>query len=104
MSDTPETDAVASIEGNWDTKALRMTNHARKLERERNEARKLASALHEDQTKLIMERDEVREQLAIALETLRLIAEEGGQTEGRTIIPDGAWCAKQAQYTLDNPK
>ena len=38
MSDTPETDAVASIEGNWDTKALRMTDHACKLERERASA------------------------------------------------------------------
>jgi hypothetical protein len=39
MSDTPETDAVAEYEGNWDTKALRMTEFARKLERERDEAR-----------------------------------------------------------------
>ena len=38
MSDTPETEAVAVIEGNWDTKALRMGNFARKLERERNAA------------------------------------------------------------------
>lgn len=36
---TPETDATAAHEGNWDTKALRMTAHARKLERERDEAR-----------------------------------------------------------------
>jgi hypothetical protein len=35
---TPETDAVTAIEGNWDTKALRMTNHACKMERERDEA------------------------------------------------------------------
>jgi hypothetical protein len=44
MSDrpTPETDAVAAHEGNWDTKALRMTAHARNLERERDEARELA--------------------------------------------------------------
>lgn len=41
MSDrpTPETDAVAAHEGNWDTKALRMTDHSRKMERERDEAR-----------------------------------------------------------------
>lgn len=38
MSDTPETDAVAEIEGNWDTKALRMGDHARRMERERDEA------------------------------------------------------------------
>lgn len=36
---TPDTDAVAAYEGNWDTKALRMTAHSRKLERERDEAR-----------------------------------------------------------------
>ena len=34
---TPDTDAVAAYEGNWDTKALRMTAHSRKLERERDE-------------------------------------------------------------------
>lgn len=39
LSDTPETDQTASYEGNWDTKALRMTAHARNLERERDEAR-----------------------------------------------------------------
>ena len=33
-SDTPETDAVAALEGNWDIKALRMGAFARKLERE----------------------------------------------------------------------
>jgi len=46
------------------------------------------------------ERDEAREELAIARETLRLIAEEGGQTIGRTIIPDGAWCAEQARRAI----
>jgi hypothetical protein len=40
---TPETDDVASIEGNWDTKALRMTDHSRKIERERDEAREAAA-------------------------------------------------------------
>lgn len=61
MSDTPETDAklhgikaVCIDDYMLDT----MADFARRLERERNEARKLASALHEDQTKLIMERDE----------------------------------------------
>ena len=36
---TPETDAVERHEGNWDTKALRMTAHARRLEIERDELR-----------------------------------------------------------------
>lgn len=44
---TPETDAVATIEGNWDTKALRMGHHARKLERERDEARDMVLELRE---------------------------------------------------------
>ena len=44
---TPETDAVAAYEGNWDTKALRMTAHSRKLERERDEARELAQQMSE---------------------------------------------------------
>ena len=39
MSETPETDQTASHEGNWDTKALRMTAKARSLEQERDNAR-----------------------------------------------------------------
>jgi len=38
MSDTPRTDQCASYEGSWDTKALRMTAHAKQLERELNVA------------------------------------------------------------------
>jgi len=45
MSDTPETDWVSSIEGNWDTKALRMTDFARKLERERDVEMKRSAKL-----------------------------------------------------------
>ena len=37
MSKTPETDKVAGMEGNWDTKALRMTHAAREFEKERNQ-------------------------------------------------------------------
>lgn len=53
---TPETDAVAAYEGNWDTKALRMTAHSRKLERERDEARRECKFLWD-------ERDEARAEL-----------------------------------------
>jgi predicted nucleic acid-binding Zn-ribbon protein len=70
MSDTPETDAVAAIEGNWDTKALRMTNHACKMERERDEAKAEWYSLQdafEDSCdkieKLEREQDEARDQL-----------------------------------------
>jgi hypothetical protein len=61
--------------------------------------------LSKELEKVKIERDEAREQLAIAREALRLIAEEGGQTGGsRTIIADGDWCAKYAQITLDDIK
>jgi len=35
---TPRTDNALSHDGNWDTKALRMANLARQLERELNDA------------------------------------------------------------------
>ena len=67
---TPETDAVRAYEGNWDTKALRMTAHARKLERERDEAREaLVRSNHflqqaeENLESIYKERDEAREAL-----------------------------------------
>ena len=41
-TETQRTDAVASHDGNWGTKALRMMHHARDLERELNVARKEA--------------------------------------------------------------
>lgn len=69
---TPETDAVRAYEGNWDTKALRMTAHARKLERERDEARAEwgkasmdAAQLLNEKTKVIAERDEARLEAAM---------------------------------------
>lgn len=57
---TPETDDVASAEGNWDTRALRMTAHARKLERERDEARNASEAFSALAWKLEGERNEAR--------------------------------------------
>jgi hypothetical protein len=41
MSDTPRTDEVASHEGSWDTKALRMTHYARYIERELDKAQNI---------------------------------------------------------------
>jgi hypothetical protein len=79
MSDTPETDGAEIIFSPLEGDAWVPASISRKLERER---------------------DEAREELAIARETLRLIAEEGGQTIGRTIIPDGAWCAEQARRAI----
>jgi hypothetical protein len=47
MSYTPRTDAVAAHEGNWDTKALRMTHHAKQLERELAKAQEcLTETIH----------------------------------------------------------
>ena len=67
MSDrpTPETDAVAAHEGNWDTKALRMTNHARRLERERDKAMEDATNYYAKLGELIEERDKAREELEV---------------------------------------
>jgi hypothetical protein len=45
MSDTPETDAfIEALNDDWDYEFAALTTHAKKLERERDEARK---ALHE---------------------------------------------------------
>jgi hypothetical protein len=55
MSDTPETDSEA-IEVGWNHMMVD-ADFARKLERERNAARKLASAFHEDQATLLQERN-----------------------------------------------
>jgi hypothetical protein len=43
VSDTPETDAfIESLNDDWDYEFAALTAHAKKLERERDEARKLA--------------------------------------------------------------
>jgi hypothetical protein len=108
---TPETDGAEIIFSPLEGDAWVPASISRKLERERDEAirkqdetnrsSKYACDYHyEEKLKAERERDEAREELAIARETLRLIAEEGGQTIGRTIIPDGAWCAEQARRAI----
>ena len=52
MNNTPETDIVASHDGNWGTKALRMMHHARKLERDLGELRKAIRKASNDFNKL----------------------------------------------------
>ena len=77
MSNTPETDSVAEYEGNWDTKALRMTDHARKLERECNRWK----AAHDNQVKLkqiISDRPDLKERAKLVAE---LIEERDGWRE-----------------------
>ena len=60
MNDTPETDQTASYDGNWDTKALRMTAKARSLERERdalrNQLREMVNAKGRFNTQKAMEK------------------------------------------------
>ena len=77
MSDTPDTDAVAEYEGNWDTKALRMTDFARRLERERDEWK----AAHDNQVSLkriISDRPDLKERAKLVAE---LIEERDGWRE-----------------------
>ena len=59
---TPETDAVAAYEGNWDKKALRMTAHSRKLERERDEAREEVELRKDSVIKAAAEIDRLKAQ------------------------------------------
>lgn len=45
MPKTPQTDAIAEIDGNWDTKALRMGAWARKLEHALRELREAVNPI-----------------------------------------------------------
>jgi hypothetical protein len=68
MSDTPETDNfIDRLNDDWDVEFAAVTAHAKKLERERDEARiqyrstlALAEALANTQIELKKERDELR--------------------------------------------
>ena len=79
MSDTPETDAIAEIGGNWDTKALRIVDHARRLERERDKKTRMVRECEleiKDLTirakKVERERDEARKDLEFRRELFRV--------------------------------
>ncbi len=66
---TPETERVkAAYYTNWDD----LLNHARKLERERDEAREALRTLAEHGENEIKERDELRNKLADALQEVDL--------------------------------
>jgi hypothetical protein len=78
MSDTPKTDLIATYEGNWDTKALRMEDHARQLERELADIREMYDGLLIDHEALVKQRD----RLADALTAFRC-------------PPNGCWCDAQ---------
>ena len=70
MSETPETDANA-IEVGWGHMMVD-ADFAKKLERERDEAREIASGLAEQAERLRKERNEARNRLADALQELDL--------------------------------
>jgi len=65
MSDTPETD---HLEVQLGQAAMHshpiLWEHGRRMERERDGARKLADEFHKDQTRLILERHKAREEIA----------------------------------------
>lgn len=69
MSDTPETD---NLEVQLGQAAMHshpiLWEHSRRMERERDRARKLADEFHQDQTRLILERDQAREALREAIQ------------------------------------
>ena len=64
MSDTPETDAEEVMISPLDGDCWVLADFARRLECERDGARKLADEFHKDQTRLILERDKAREEIA----------------------------------------
>jgi uncharacterized coiled-coil DUF342 family protein len=82
---TPETDAVAAHEGNWDTKFFRMKHHADRLERERDEAHSILEQVTDrleqatiELIKLQSQRDEAREQI----DNIRKMLSESGEAVG----------------------
>jgi hypothetical protein len=84
MSNTPETDAfIEALNDDWDYEFAALTAHAKKLERERDEARiqyhstlALAEALANTQIELKKERDEANAQMCQAIGYLSTIAED----------------------------
>jgi seryl-tRNA synthetase len=99
-SETPRTDNAFSHDGNWDTKALRMANLARQLERELNDvtternnldasltaaisssnARHFESMEHEAKSK------QLEQELNNAMTALRNLTDEIGRHEGASMI------------------
>jgi seryl-tRNA synthetase len=99
-SETPRTDNAFSHDGNWDTKALRMANLARQLERELNDvtternnlnasltaaisssnARHFESMEHEAKSK------QLEQELNEAMAALRNLTDEIGRHEGASMM------------------
>jgi hypothetical protein len=88
MSDTPETDAKVSGHIGFYSCATVPAELCRRMERERDRARKLAEEFHKDQTRLLMERDEAREQVAelsAVVKGLRAIMRQEAQAAEKKI-------------------
>ena len=93
---TPQTDDLAR--GNH----VVPTEWAEQLERERDEARKLAEAFHNDQVSLLRERDEAREKYDnLATEHMLAINKLCNERdEARNAIPDGEWVAYEDYHKI----
>lgn len=86
MSEAPETDAfIERLNDDWDVEFSALTTHAKKLERERDEARDTVLRLRKQRAisrnfgeQMERERDEARRLLAAAKESLNAIHVEVG--------------------------
>jgi predicted nucleic acid-binding Zn-ribbon protein len=117
-SETPRTDNAFSHDGNWDTKALRMANLARQLERELNDvtternnldaslkaaisssnARHFESMEHEAKSK------QLERELNNAMAALRNLTDEIGKHEGASMMHPRLTRAIAAANRLTNEK
>jgi GTP1/Obg family GTP-binding protein len=99
MSDTPETDAAIKEQSEWKLPFVSTTmdgvtydgpvaSLCRRMERERDRARKLAEEFHRDQVRLLIERDDAREQVAelsAVVKRLRAIMRQEAQAAEKKI-------------------
>jgi hypothetical protein len=92
---TPRTDKVASLKGNWDTKALRMTGFAENLERELAELRELFS-------KSLKERESTEKEVNAMLE--RVIAAEKQRDALAEALDYIAHCGLSARHLANYAK
>ena len=78
MSDTPETDAfIEALNDDWDYEFAALTAHAKKLERERNEARDTVLRLRKQRAiarkfgeQMERERNKMRDTVLVSMNTV----------------------------------
>lgn len=93
MSDTPETDAKIICSTHRSFKGVGgvvVSEFCRKLERERDRARKLADEFHQDQVRLLMERDEAREKLRLLEQAALAVVQRWEQPSWKDVEPTAA--------------